>query len=409
MNETQPLIEEVSPQAESLLLAKIKPILLSMTAGQIAASIVSLVAAVFISRVIYRLTFHPLSKYPGSFLCKISSLPWFYYYLKNANVSWVEEQHTKYGPTVRLAPNHLSFIQPEAWKEIYGHKTATHKSNPKDKYAFPIVGTVWPLVTIPSDQLHSQRRKIFNNAFSDRALMQQESMIALYVDQCMNYIKSKTSAAPDGTAHLDAVTLFNCIAFDVISDLTFGDGLGLSATGGENGNLRSWVEAMNDNLKVLISMSLVSQIPTAGFLYYLASPKGVIANMIEMQERSAARVEKRLAQGADARPDIWGLVLKKQEEQPMPRAEMNTNAAMFMTAGTETTATSLSGIMYLLARNPEKKAKLVAEVRAVPDESHLTADSVRHMKYLCAVIEEGMRSKSMNAVHCFHHPQKNSC
>lgn len=62
-----------------------------------------------------------------------------------------------------------------------------------------------------------------------------------------------------------------------------------------------------------------------------------------------------------------------------------------MTAGTETTATALSGLTYLLLKNPEKLKKLLEEVRAVDDLSMLKGDVLRHMKYMQACFEEGMR------------------
>lgn len=49
--------------------------------------------------------------------------------------------------------------------------------------------------------------------------------------------------------------------------------------------------------------------------------------------------------GADARPDIWGLVLKhKDAGKEISRPQMDANAQLFMTAGTETTATALTGL-----------------------------------------------------------------
>jgi hypothetical protein len=32
-----------------------------------------------------------------------------------------QKLHEKYGPVVRIGPNHLSFTDASAWKDIYGH------------------------------------------------------------------------------------------------------------------------------------------------------------------------------------------------------------------------------------------------------------------------------------------------
>jgi cytochrome P450 family 12 len=53
----------------------------------------------------------------------------------------------------------------------------------------------------------------------------------------------------------------------------------------------------------------------------------------------------------------------------------------------------LIGVIYSLAKNPEKQEKLRAEIRQVLPEknSPLTADNMRNMPYLRAVIKEALR------------------
>lgn len=36
----------------------------------------------------------------------------------------IKDLHDIYGPVVRIAPNELSFISPEAWNDIYSDKTS---------------------------------------------------------------------------------------------------------------------------------------------------------------------------------------------------------------------------------------------------------------------------------------------
>ena len=63
-----------------------------------------------------------------------------------------------------------------------------------------------------------------------------------------------------------------------------------------------------------------------------------------------------------------------------------------MTGGTETIATLLSGLTYYLLINPDKLARLVAEVRSTfTAESEITVDELARLPYLNACIEEGLR------------------
>jgi cytochrome P450 len=72
--------------------------------------------------------------------------------------------------------------------------------------------------------------------------------------------------------------------------------------------------------------------------------------------------------------------------------EMHSNAALFMGAGTETTATELAGLLYNLTTNPDKMKILVKEIRAeFQHDSDITMERLPRLKYLHACIEEGLR------------------
>lgn len=76
----------------------------------------------------------------------------------------------------------------------------------------------------------------------------------------------------------------------------------------------------------------------------------------------------------------------------MSRREMYRNSNIFMIAGTETTATLLSGLTYHLLRNPDKMSKLVAEIRQTfATDEDITIERLQALKYLNACVEEGLR------------------
>ncbi|KAL1637334.1 hypothetical protein SLS58_009343 [Diplodia intermedia] len=74
---------------------------------------------------------------------------------------------------------------------------------------------------------------------------------------------------------------------------------------------------------------------------------------------------------------------------------MNSTASIFMIAGSEATATLLSGLTYHLPMNPEKMRKLVEDIRKqTQNEEDLKIDNLRQLKYLQACFEEGLRVPS---------------
>lgn len=68
------------------------------------------------------------------------------------------------------------------------------------------------------------------------------------------------------------------------------------------------------------------------------------------------------------------------------------NAAALLIAGSETTATLLAGLTYLLCKHPEALRKLQQEVRSkFKSDSEITMTSVLGLKYLLACLDEALR------------------
>lgn len=110
---------------------------------------------------------------------------------------------------------------------------------------------------------------------------------------------------------------------------------------------------------------------------------------------SSERVNTRLAMKT-GRPDIWTYILRYTEsentEKGMSLEQMYSNASTFMIAGTETTATQLSGLTYQLLKNPKTMEKLTAEIRAAfASREDITMQSLAQLEYLNACLEEGLR------------------
>jgi len=244
MNETQPVIETALPAwatAGALLRGGLSRGSVRHL-GWIALAFPSFILAYFVSLATYRIFFHPLSKYPGPVLAKLTSLVWTYHFTKGDIIRWNDELHTKYGETVRSGPNRLSFIGPRAWKDIYGHKHGQYKPNVKnlERFVGKLTSNVHPMATEPTMAGHAAQKRQFNHAFSDRALTEQESLIGKYIDQLIQLVRKEVAKSPNNKPEVDVAKLYNFTTFDVMGDLTFGEGLGQLETGVES----SWVQAV---------------------------------------------------------------------------------------------------------------------------------------------------------------------
>ena len=85
--------------------------------------------AVFVSYVVslvtYRITLHPLAKFPGPLLAKVTEL--YPLYRNRHPTFW--RLHEKHGDFVRYGPNQISVNTATRLKTIYGFKANVQKSS----------------------------------------------------------------------------------------------------------------------------------------------------------------------------------------------------------------------------------------------------------------------------------------
>lgn len=300
----------------------------------------------------------------------------------------MQYQHEKYGEVVRIGVNKVSYINPQARKDAFGHRTGGRLENTKDtRFYSPGQGGQHNLHSVPDTEEHGRLRKISSNAFSDRALRCQEPLITKYVDMLVEKLDRASRDPEHSKKPQDLVKLYNCATFDIIADLVFGESLGLL----ENEKLSPWVEAVFGNMRTVSIISCIQDYPLlVKFVDYLIPSK--LKKQQELHFKyTNNRVDKR-TQAVLERNDIWNFVMKKDggKSGKLSQLEMYSNASILMVGGSETTATLLSGITYLLLQNPDKLKKLIDEVRALPKE-FLSFDGVARLEYLHACFEEALR------------------
>ena len=106
--------------------------------------------------VTYRLYFHPLSKYPGPWLAKITDLYPLYHAWNSDRHLTFWRCHEKYGDIFRYGPNTLSVNTNTGLKTIYGAKANVKKSS-WYRVIPPAVGvvSVWTCI---DKELHAVKR-----------------------------------------------------------------------------------------------------------------------------------------------------------------------------------------------------------------------------------------------------------
>ncbi|CAI6335388.1 unnamed protein product [Periconia digitata] len=337
-----------------------------------------------ISILLYNVFLHPLRKYPGPLLARATIATMQKQQLDGAFPRWMHELHLRYGPVVRYAPNELSYIESDVVKSVYGHGKSDFQKQSvfygKDLYGSP------PGMIRANKESHARQRKLVSHAFSDKALRDQEDIFKHYVGLLLSKLKERAAEKKP----VDMVKWYNFTTFDIMADLTFGEPLGLL----EGSEYTEWVAALFGHMKTITISSVIRRWELLETLFQKMVPRKLKEKQKLHLAHSSTRVDKRLARETD-RPDIWTYVTRhmgKDSGESLYPSEMHSNGALFMLAGTETTATELSGMTYHLLKDPSKMARLVKEVRGAFNSSDdIDLINITQLEYLNACIEEGLR------------------
>lgn len=328
---------------------------------------------------IYNAWFHPLAKFPGPKFASISAIPLARALVGGRLAHWTREQHDKYGEIIRTAPNALSFTGENAWKDIYGHRQG-HKQFIKAQVLRPVNG-VHSILSTPSDPDHSRIRRLLAHAFSDKALHEQEPLIQSYVDTLISRLREQPGP-------VDVVKWFNYTTFDIIADLSFGEPFWCL----RDTKYHPWVSSTFGGIQAGVKMSAARWFPPFQRVIELLIPPSMKAIRRKNFDYTCEKVTRRLELGPGDRPDFLSYILRYNDEKGMSRGEIDSTQTVLFGAGSETTATLLSGLTYYLLQNPRIMHRLNDEIRnTFKSQEDITILSVSKLPYLLAVLEETLR------------------
>ncbi|EFQ99066.1 isotrichodermin C-15 hydroxylase [Nannizzia gypsea CBS 118893] len=337
---------------------------------------------------LYNVHFHPLKNIPGPKLAAASRLVWAKHIRDGNIVKYITKLHQKYGEVVRLAPNELSFISGEtAWQDIYGLRIGKRNKGAylKDPMFFPLPPNGVNSIIAATEEDHARQRRLVSHAFSERALREQEQIIQRYVNLLIQRMHQQVEGKARG--RVDMVRWYNYTTFDVIADLTFGESFHCL----QNNDYHPWVSMAFQVMKSFGIISLKRYFPLWAWITGLFQTP----TALKLRKKFFTFVDEKVASRLSTettRPDFMSFILRHQDEKGMSVKEMESSLNSFMIAGSETSATTLSGLTWFLTQHPDKLLKLAEEVRGrFKAQEDITIKEVMQMPYLVAVINETLR------------------
>ncbi|KAH7034924.1 cytochrome P450 [Microdochium trichocladiopsis] len=358
-------------------------------------------AAYLTSYGIYNIFFHPLRSFPGPLLFRLTTLTKTFFSIKGTLPFVLRDLHDQYGPIVRISPTELSFADPAAVKEIYGHRLAGSTADApggrgKQATEFPKldaqvrISDTRPnnILNAPTHEEHAFLRKKLAPGFSDRSMRAQEPTINGYVDLLVERLRER--AAGPGTEQgvvppVDMKSWVNWATFDIIGNLGFGSDFGCL----ESGNGHPWVESMSRGIVHTAKLAALNSLGFGRLLGWVMD-SNLVPAFVKSRTYMRNKLKERLESPSERFDFLQGFVEAKES---LSFDYILSNAAILILAGSETTATLLTGATYLLLSNPDKLARATHEVRTTFDnEQSISLSSVQQqLPYLLAVLDESLR------------------
>ncbi|CAG7916018.1 unnamed protein product [Penicillium olsonii] len=335
-----------------------------------------------LSQVVYNVFFHPLSRFPGPVEHRITRLAYAWKAARGTLPFDMLEMHKKYGDIIRIAPDELAFSHPDAWQEIMGHKKGQHEFTKANWFYRPVEEQPTHVVNATREE-HGRLRRQLAHGFSEKAMRDQEPLIRGYVDLLLERL---TGFCASGSP-VAISDWYNFTTFDIIGDLAFGEPFGCL----QGSDLDGWIKGIFDAGRLGILLQTLSFYPVVKRALLSMAP----ASMKEAHEKhrrlTQQKMERRMEK-EEGRPDLIEGLLRKRDELSLTLDELISNAEILIIGGSETTASLLSGVTYLLLANPHTHDKLKEEVRsAFQSQEEINLISVNKLSYMLACLDEAMR------------------
>ena len=166
------------------------------------------------SYIVYLLYLHPLSRFPGPLLARLTPFWRAYRELLGDTPQVFQQWHLAYGTIIRVAPNELDVSSPEIVDAVYKKGRVYVKSEWYDGFA----GDRPTLFNGRDEQLHALRRRQMAHGFSIQSLSRMEYIFDRHV---RNLVKKLTRVAHSGHPVCDLKQYFVYFSHDTNGELSF--------------------------------------------------------------------------------------------------------------------------------------------------------------------------------------------
>ncbi|KAG6111954.1 hypothetical protein E4U13_004517 [Claviceps humidiphila] len=326
----------------------------------------------------------PTSKLPGPWHSKWTDLVFRYQWFYGRQTFYTHDLHKKYGPIVRVAPNQVAVADLETVKSVYTIKETYRKTKFYELLVSQPIQTVFSTVDI---ELHRKLRRLMASQMSESSLKSMLPQVTSHVELAIQRMKEESKDR--GVIDVFKWCLF--MTTDVISELSFGESFQML----EKGKKTQYIEDLEN-----ISSVLADRV-TFPFFFHLAdkydkilplfrSKIAINRRLVEYSRQSLVRYQKQVESDAtSAKYTFIEKLFQAEKDKKITFDDILTNAQGLVTAGSDTTAITLTYLIWSICKRPELRDALLKELQTLPGD--FTEPDLRELPLFNQTVEETLR------------------
>ncbi|KAI9818756.1 MAG: hypothetical protein M1827_007576 [Pycnora praestabilis] len=273
-------------------------------------------------------------------------------------------------------------------KEIYSGEKSVTKSRAYEAMMHRVPNTI----TLRDRREHGRRRRLLGPGFSDQAIKSYEGKIRVIVRRfCMALSPSaeESEKGDDWSASRNIAQWSNYVFFDLANDIIFGQDWN-SIQKPENRSIVTSIQKSNLRAGVLSN---------AAELKFWRLDKKIFPATIVARNHFIKFIKQtvyRKMMEKEQKQDIFSTLVHSQDEATgtvLSKEELAAETANLISAGSDTSSTTLASLFFYLSRYPDVYDKVSKEVRNAfgsPDDVCI-GSALNSCTYLRACLDESLR------------------
>ncbi|KAI0145050.1 cytochrome P450 [Xylariaceae sp. FL1272] len=354
--------------------------------GELLTACLAPICLYAVCKCIYNVYLHPAAAYPGPRLAAVSNI-WYAYHWATGRYPWaIQKVLKKYGDVVRIAPNELVFITPQAFTDIYEPQTAGLEHFPKTNFMDLGIGDnalLWEMDPVK----HHKDAKQVAPAFSFRAVKEKEVTMNKYIEAFIQ----KMNKIGDDEEGIELKAWTDWVAMDTSSHLAYSREMNeIRDMKGSPFLHELWITS-----SFVTANQIFKKFPFLNIAKYLFVPPTLVFSFFKIQRLNWEAIHDRIfRRGNIEELDHFEQLLPADAEEPSAEEKVRIMAIVghLVIAGYEPVASQIFGTMMFALLAPETLRILVDEIRgAFTSYEEIDGDSVANLPYLHASLMETLR------------------